>query len=372
MKKVLIVSPVSLTNENNCGISKIVFNLIYDNENIDFSIICPRSKNNSELEIYIKKKYFNFEIKLVNYLKKFLQNNPFTKFELYSVKDYILSKSKSYDIIHVFSYKFISIINNLKPSIRTKIIVSLIDSEPRYYENLSQNEENIFLKYLYKYLSLNSIKLEKKLIKYNIPLHFVSSIDAEFFRKKHYNFNLFNVYIVKNGVNKKIFFPIKNKNINNKKIVFYGNMNYKPNLKALNFIVNISNLVNEFDFHIIGKLHSNSDVFREKNIIYRGYVKDLNYEINNANIAIFPIFIGTGIKNKVLEAFATGVKVIATKIATEDIPIPTNCKIINSHDPQIWANEIIKSSAQKNNYIATVPYTWNKFRNDFTKIYNKI
>ena len=74
---------------------------------------------------------------------------------------------------------------------------------------------------------------------------------------------------------------------------------------------------------------------------------------------------GTGIKNKVLEAFATGVKVIATKIATEDIPIPTNCKIINSHDPQIWANEIIKSSAKKNNYIATVPYTWNKFRNDF-------
>ena len=41
-------------------------------------------------------------------------------------------------------------------------------------------------------------------------------------------------------------------------------MNYKANLKALNFIVNISNLVNEFDFHIIGKLHSNSDVFREK------------------------------------------------------------------------------------------------------------
>ena len=35
-------------------------------------------------------------------------------------------------------------------------------------------------------------------------------------------------------------------------------------------------------------------------------------------------------------------------------------------------NEIMKSSAQKNNYIATVPYTWNKFRNDFTKIYNKI
>ena len=142
--------------------------------------------------------------------------------------------------------------------------MSLIDSEPRYYENLSQNEENIFLKYLYKYLSLNSIKLEKKLIKHNIPLHFVSSIDAEYFRKKHYNFNLFNVYIVKNGVNKKIFFPIKNKNIYNKKIVFYGNMNYKPNLKALNFIVKISNLVNEFDFHIIGKLHSNSDVFRKK------------------------------------------------------------------------------------------------------------
>ena len=90
MKKVLIVSPVSLTNENNCGISKIVFNLIYDNENIDFSIICPRSKNNSELEIYIKKKYFNIEIKLVKYVNKLLKNNPFNKFELYSVKDYIL------------------------------------------------------------------------------------------------------------------------------------------------------------------------------------------------------------------------------------------------------------------------------------------
>ena len=225
---------------------------------------------------------------------------------------------------------------------------------------------------MYKYLSLNSIKLEKKLIKYNIPLHFVSSIDAEYFRKKHNNFNLFNIFIVKNGVNKNIFFPIKNKDIDNKKIIFYGNMNYKPNLKALNFILKISNLVNEFDFHIIGKLNSSSDVFREKNIIYRGYVKDLNYDINNANIAIFPIFVGTGIKNKVLEAFATGVKVIATKMHTEDIPIPNNCKIINSHEPQIWANEIIKLSAQKYNNIATVPYTWNKFRNDFTKIYNQI
>ena len=55
-------------------------------------------------------------------------------------------------------------------------------------------------------------------------------------------------------------------------------MNYKPNLKALNFIVKISNLVNEFDFHIIGN-YIQIQMFLEKNIIYRGYVIDLNLKL---------------------------------------------------------------------------------------------
>ena len=109
-----------------------------------------------------------------------------------------------------------------------------------------------------------------------------------------------------------------------------------------------------------------------KNIIYRGYVDDLNFEINDSNIAIFPIFFGTGIKNKVLESFAAGIKVIATEIATEGIPLPNNCKIVNSNDPKIWAKTIEIFAKEKRKSQSFVPYTWDNCQYKFNKIYHKI
>ena len=371
MKKVLIISPVSLLHENSCGVSKTIFNLIKNNENCNFSVISPYSKSKSEIEDLIKYKYFHFKNKYLCYFNKLFPTNYLVQLELILIKKYLINEFRDYDVIHLFSYKMLPLLNKINSNLRSKTIVSLVDSEPRLYEKYSLCGKNFLLKLIYIFISNQSKKLERILLNYNIPLHFVSNVDGDYFKKQHYHFNENNLNIIQNGVNSKIFFPIV-KDYDNKKIIFFGNLNYKPNYQALEFICKVSKLLEQFEFHIIGKFQIKSRMISIKNIIFRGYVDDLNFEINDSNIAIFPIFFGTGIKNKVLESFATGIKVIATEIATEGIPLPNNCKIVNSNDPKIWAKTIEIFAKEKIKSQSFVPYTWDNYQYKFNKIYHKI
>lgn len=106
-------------------------------------------------------------------------------------------------------------------------------------------------------------------------------------------------------------------------ILFNGVLNYKPNLDALRIILDKINPLllthPAFSYKIIicGKgLPQELDLLKkyaDKNIIYAGFVQDIEPYFKAADIFLNPVQSGGGIKTKMIEAIAYGTTVIATE-----------------------------------------------------------
>jgi glycosyltransferase involved in cell wall biosynthesis len=106
-------------------------------------------------------------------------------------------------------------------------------------------------------------------------------------------------------------------------LLFNGILNYKPNLDALKIILDEINpyLLKEqfFRYKIIicGKglpeeLNSLKD-YADKNIIYAGFVDNIETYFKAADVFLNPVQSGGGIKTKMVEAIAYGTTVISTE-----------------------------------------------------------
>jgi glycosyltransferase involved in cell wall biosynthesis len=106
-------------------------------------------------------------------------------------------------------------------------------------------------------------------------------------------------------------------------IVFLGFLEYKPNRDAVQFFGDhvwprvLASFPNA-RFEVIGK-GPPVPLKNPQNVHFRGYVDDLASAYNDASLMVAPIRAGSGIKNKVLEAMAYGVPVVATSLAVEGI-----------------------------------------------------
>lgn len=116
-----------------------------------------------------------------------------------------------------------------------------------------------------------------------------------------------------------------------KLLLFNGTLNYKPNLDALNIILEKINPLllaeQDFKYKIIicgNKLPANYTGlvdYKEKNIIYAGFVDDITLYFKGCDIFINPVTDGGGIKTKVVEALGYNLSVISTESGAIGIPV---------------------------------------------------
>jgi polysaccharide biosynthesis protein PslH len=140
-------------------------------------------------------------------------------------------------------------------------------------------------------------------------------------------------------------------------LLFNGLLDYKPNLDALDVILNRINpfLLTRKDFHykiiICGKrLPENMRDLKEyanKNIIYAGFVEDIDSYFKAADVFLNPVQSGGGIKTKMVESIAFGTTVVATESGAGGI-IRNVCgsKLITvaDNDWSGFADQVIKAS----------------------------
>lgn len=113
-------------------------------------------------------------------------------------------------------------------------------------------------------------------------------------------------------------------------LLFNGTLGYKPNLDALDVILEKINPIlladKNFRYKIIicgNKLPAacNGLVdYKERNIIYAGFVDDINLYFKGSDIFINPVIDGGGIKTKVVEALGYNLSVISTQSGAIGIP----------------------------------------------------
>ncbi|MFT4601904.1 MAG: sugar transferase (PEP-CTERM/EpsH1 system associated) [Arenicella sp.] len=138
------------------------------------------------------------------------------------------------------------------------------------------------------------------------------------------------IEIIENGISDD-FFNYSSKSEKSHDLVFIGNMNYPPNIECSEFIgEQLSPELSELKFMISGASPHQKiiDLKKIENITVTGWVDDIKESYASGKIFLAPLFIGTGLQNKLLEAMAMGLPVITTPLANNALNAKPNEQIL--------------------------------------------
>jgi polysaccharide biosynthesis protein PslH len=158
-------------------------------------------------------------------------------------------------------------------------------------------------------------------------------------------------------------------------LLFNGVLDYKPNLDALKIILDKINPLllaqSAFRYKIIicGKnlpqeMNSLKE-YADKNIIFAGFVPDIETYFKAADIFLNPVQSGGGIKTKMVEAIAYGATVIATKTGSAgiDVSVCGNKLIITPDNDWNGFSKVILNTADNTSKTPQLYYNHYYWRN---------
>lgn len=155
------------------------------------------------------------------------------------------------------------------------------------------------------------------------------------------------IHIIPNGVNEDFFITRQNQEPKKYDIIFTGNMNYHPNIQACKYLVNqILPAIEAKGMKVnvcLAGTNPSSEVLALKSdrVHVTGYVEDLKPYLHSSKIFVAPLFSGSGLQNKLLEAMAAGLPTITTSLANKALKAKDKKEILICNEPQSFAAQII-------------------------------
>jgi glycosyltransferase involved in cell wall biosynthesis len=125
-------------------------------------------------------------------------------------------------------------------------------------------------------------------------------------------------------------------------VIYVASRNEYNIVGAKWFLDNVSPMLSELKIHFIGEIcDAIQDKWRYKNIKFAGRVKDLGAEYCSVSVAVCPMFSGTGLKIKVIEAIAHGLPVISNRFGAIGMP---DCEFpgVITDNPREFASAVLR------------------------------
>lgn len=154
--------------------------------------------------------------------------------------------------------------------------------------------------------------------------------------------------LVPNGVDCEKFYYKRNGEEQANRVVFTGNLKYRPNWHALRFFLRdilplIRAQVPETTFLVAGNgaAHFLAESGGEVGFEAIDFVPDLRPYLASAVVSVAPLTVGSGVSNKLLEGFATGTAVVATSLACGDLPVKSGEHLLIGDNVRQFATHVI-------------------------------
>jgi len=131
-------------------------------------------------------------------------------------------------------------------------------------------------------------------------------------------------------------------------VVFWGNLDFPPNWTAVDYFnreIFLPHLAaHDVEWHIIGKGDDETirELSRHPLIHLHGFVDDLFEEISSHGVMINPMVEGSGLKNKVLEAFACRLPVVSTTMGIEAVGARVDEHFLVADNAAAFAGAVIR------------------------------
>lgn len=126
-------------------------------------------------------------------------------------------------------------------------------------------------------------------------------------------------------------------------LLFTGNMSYPPNITASTYIVNeiLPLLGNNIKVTVAGANPVREvESMRSDRVRITGFVEDLKTYYASHRIFVAPMFLGTGLQNKLLEAMAIGTPCITTTLANNALKATPDMEILIADNAEAFARQI--------------------------------
>lgn len=156
------------------------------------------------------------------------------------------------------------------------------------------------------------------------------------------------VTVLPNGVDLDYFCPIPTGEREPETLVISGKMSYHANVSMVTHLMEsvmplIWSKKPSVKLWIVGKdpppsIRALSD---HPGVTVTGYIPDLRPYLQRAAVALAPLTYGAGIQNKVLEAMACGVPVVASPRAVAALSVQSGQEIIVESDPSAFAAQVV-------------------------------
>lgn len=159
------------------------------------------------------------------------------------------------------------------------------------------------------------------------------------------------ITIIENGVSTHFSEKIETEKIHD--IVFTGNMSYPPNVEAVKYLYEqIKPLLPKTINFLIAGINPHRSILKMKDDHFQvsGWVDDIRLSYASSRIFVAPMFLGTGLQNKLLEAMAMGIPCITTELANKALRAEPNKEILIASNPTEFKEQINKLVSDQNCY----------------------
>jgi len=248
--------------------------------------------------------------------------------------------------------------------------------------NRRSKKSNILMKLIILFEYKRVKEYEKNIFNYFENHTIISKYDRDYIN----HVNKKNIYIIENGIETD-YFKRKNDTYKENTIIFVGNMSYRPNVLAAKFICEeIFPLVLKKENNtkvVIAGSNPNKEVRKlsklHENIKITGFIDDIRNAYEKGSVFVAPMFIGSGLQNKLLEAMSMKIPCITTKTANKSLNASEK-EIIIAKNKSEFANYCIELFNNKEKNLNLIEngfkfveskFNWKKSTDKLNKIFNK-
>lgn len=230
-------------------------------------------------------------------------------------------QATSFGVIILESAYLLPYLSAIRANFKGKVILRAHNVEYKIWERLAASEIGITKKLFLRKLSKDLKKYEVGALKKVDGIACISNEDLLHFRS-------LGIYTPISSIPVSMDFDTDNPlSIQTNKFCFLGSMNWKPNIEAVELLVNkifpkILEKLPNAELHLAGSFMSDKLLnLKQKNVVIHGKVTDVKSFLSENGILLVPLKSGSGIRIKILEALALGIPVISSKVGFEGIPI---------------------------------------------------
>lgn len=250
--------------------------------------------------------------------------------------------TKRFDVIHVETFY---VYQNLP---KTYLPVVLVEHNIEYlvYTRYAQTAKPFLRPFLYA----DIVKLKYWEEKFWKKATILCAVTEEEKRKMVRD----NVAVVPNGVDTHIYKLSKSKETKTKKVLFIGSFKWIQNVNSAKWIINEiwPKVVDQISrkklaikpmLWIVGRnIPEDIKALKTDSIIFEEHADDTVKVYQQADILLAPIKVGGGSSYKIIEAMASGVPVVTTKLAADALGARHDAEIMIGEEAEVLADNVLE------------------------------